>query len=995
MMPHPPLQIVIIDNERGRRRLNPSLSKPTSLIELDPNVTVIEWIRKTLAETPVGDITYIGGYQLQKMIARYPMYGYRYHQNWQDEGELKALRLFDALPDHQCLLIRAGTLFGKEALESLRDADSGLAAGRYRDANGVRRFVGLVLIAAGETRRVLESAAELAAADPKADLELLLERISGVGWTNLDGLAAPLDDRDATARISFRGKAGTLAQLSGMVQRAVVSDQLSFTTSLWEQDPASLVRGIVQRFAGSRIVVRSSSGLEDQPGKSHAGRFESVLDVDGGNADAIGRAVRRVVASLSGTEDAAAREDEVLVQKQIENLSAGGVLLTRTPGSDAPYFVLNIDRGSGLSNVVTSGSPGNTTTYFVSWYCDPQFLSDETGRLIELGRELVHLTHYNALDIEFGIDAEENCHLFQVRPLNIRDEADRFDDADIASLIEDARGFVASMMAPCPGLHGATTVFGNMPDWNPAEMIGAMPRPLALSLYQHLVGRNAWAQARSDLGYRDQRPHQLIFSLAGRPYVDVRASLNSLTPADLAGDVADRWIDDCLARLVMRPELHDKIEFELTATCLAPDWEKYRTLMRGAGLSPNEIDAFKGALARLTQSAIEPADPNGAGPEKTILELSERRTRLLAQDADTPYGNAIAAQWLLSDCERLGVVPFAVFARLGFMALAWLYGLREAGILSAEEVDIVLSSIPTVAGDFATKLASLSAGEIGRQELLAEFGHLRPNSYDITSPNYASNPDRYLSAVAVGTTSQRYDAVAAEAVFERHRGAISNVLKGHGLSVPPERILEFIRSSIGLRERSKFEFMKNLDAALVRIERFGAHFGLSPDDLSYLNLEEILRYSRDTASAGTSSNFRRTINYRKKRHGLSTLLEFPDLITHPDNLLFFEQETWRPNFVGHKAVIAQAVMLEPETAPDALCGRIVLIEHADPGYDWIFGRGIVGLVTAYGGVGSHMAIRAAEFALPAAIGCGTGVLKTLSRAGRVRIDCINRIVRPA
>ena len=50
-------------------------------------------------------------------------------------------------------------------------------------------------------------------------------------------------------------------------------------------------------------------------------------------------------------------------------------------------------------------------------------------------------------------------------------------------------------------------------------------------------------------------------------------------------------------------------------------------------------------------------------------------------------------------------------------------------------------------------------------------------------------------------------------------------------------------------------------------------------------------------------------------------------------------------------------------------GKIVLIENADPGYDWIFSQNIIGLITKYGGANSHMAIRCAEFGVPAAIGC--------------------------
>ena len=43
---------------------------------------------------------------------------------------------------------------------------------------------------------------------------------------------------------------------------------------------------------------------------------------------------------------------------------------------------------------------------------------------------------------------------------------------------------INKLQAPHHSLLGKTTIFGTMPDWNPAEMIGIKPKPLALSLYK-------------------------------------------------------------------------------------------------------------------------------------------------------------------------------------------------------------------------------------------------------------------------------------------------------------------------------------------------------------------------------------------------------------------------------------------------------------------------------------------------------------------------------
>ena len=70
--------------------------------------------------------------------------------------------------------------------------------------------------------------------------------------------------------------------------------------------------------------------------------------------------------------------------------------------------------------------------------------------------------------------------------------------------------------------------------------------------------------------------------------------------------------------------------------------------------------------------------------------------------------------------------------------------------------------------------------------------------------------------------------------------------------------------------------------------------------------------------------------------------------------------------------------------------KIVVIENADPGYDWIFTKNPSGLITKYGGVASHMSIRCAEIGLPAAIGCGEILYEQLMNSSKVLLDAKNK-----
>ena len=65
-----------------------------------------------------------------------------------------------------------------------------------------------------------------------------------------------------------------------------------------------------------------------------------------------------------------------------------------------------------------------------------------------------------------------------------------------------------------------------------------------------------------------------------------------------------------------------------------------------------------------------------------------------------------------------------------------------------------------------------------------------------------------------------------------------------------------------------------------------------------------------------------------------------------------------------------------------------------PGYDWVFAHAIAGLVTKYGGVNSHMAIRCAEFGIPVAIGCGEQRFEALLKSSRLSLDCSVGLLNP-
>jgi phosphoenolpyruvate-protein kinase (PTS system EI component) len=103
----------------------------------------------------------------------------------------------------------------------------------------------------------------------------------------------------------------------------------------------------------------------------------------------------------------------------------------------------------------------------------------------------------------------------------------------------------------------------------------------------------------------------------------------------------------------------------------------------------------------------------------------------------------------------------------------------------------------------------------------------------------------------------------------------------------------------------------------------------------------------------------------------------------------FEWPETIPNFITQGQVTAP---VRSHTDRTKLEGAIVCIPNADPGYDWLFSYPIAGLITAWGGANSHMAIRASELSLPSVIGAGEMYFRSWSSAERLHMDCAGRRV---
>ena len=475
--------------------------------------------------------------------------------------------------------------------------------------------------------------------------------------------------------VVFKTKAETLEALAPVLRNGRVLPQVRFTVGDWHADAAGvLARVSAAPWSSERVIVRSSARDEDGGARnSQAGRYDSVPGVLG--SAAVAQAIDRVIASFAADSsdargDAGRDDDQIFVQPMLDRVAMAGVAFSRSP-SGGPYLVINYDDRSGLTDRVTAGAGDNLKT-FLCFKSRTDACPPPLAPVAALVGELETLLACDAVDVEFAVGGDGQLYLLQVRPLAV-DRHGRVADTKVETALADVARKVELLSRPHPYLHGSRAIFGVMPDWNPAEIIGVRPWPLSLSLYCELITNAIWAYQRDNYGYQNLRSFPLLVSFHGLPYIDVRVSFNSFVPRDVPDDLAGRLVNYYIDRLLEEPHLHDKVEFEIIFSCYTLDLPQRMGRLAERGFSPEDLAELSGALRRLTNRIMHGETALWRRDRAKIDVLAQRFPAI--RDAEIDKISRI--YWLIEDCKRYGTLPFAGLARAGFIAVQMLRSLIE------------------------------------------------------------------------------------------------------------------------------------------------------------------------------------------------------------------------------------------------------------------------------------------------------------------------------
>lgn len=783
-------------------------------------------------------------------------------------------------------------------------------------------------------------------------------------------------------KFAFSTKAKTLEQLKNKLKKSKIPEFIYFTLDDWSKNKERILEKIHSSFK-KKIVVRSSALNEDSQNSSLAGAFESILDVDPKSVKNLKDAIEIVFKSYE-KKDSKHKDNQIIVQEQITKVQLSGVIFTKDIETGSPYYIINYDDYSGRTDIITSGNGKNNKifTYYKNCGLNP---SDKyLNQIISCVKEIEDVTKNDAIDIEFVI-SDEIFYTLQARPIATLKNSHEFNNEKFKKTLESIKLFIKENNIPFPNLAGKNVAYGIMPDWNPAEIIGVDPKPFAFSLYRYLITDEIWPLSRKKLGYRNIGYHPGICSLGGKPYIDIRMSFNTFIPADIEEELAEKLIEFYMNKLRRYQDYHDKVEFNIVYTCYRFDFDEISKELKDNGFFEEEIKQLKKSIFNLTNNIITEKITSIESEMKKTTHLAIRRNKIIKSKCTLP----VKIAQLGHECRIYGTLPFSKLARFAFIGTILMKTLLIKKIITQEEYDKFFASIKTVATDFLEALEELKNENITLDEFLEKYGHLRPGTYDICSKSYKENFNKYIDLA-------KFKAPKKQEKFEfnnKTKKRIELELKKHGFELNAEEFLSFVKRAIISRERSKFEFTKNLSLMLEYSEQLFSQHGIPREDIAFLNINDIFRISHSSLENDMIDKFKNKITRNKEQYALMKSIKLPPLIFMEKSVDYFRSTDNMPNFITQKSICADVIDLSSNFEIKDLEGKIVLIENADPGYDWIFSHNISGLITEFGGAASHMAIRTAEFKLPSAIGCGSTLFGILKGVKNIELNCAAKQIK--
>ena len=733
----------------------------------------------------------------------------------------------------------------------------------------------------------------------------------------------------------------------------------------------------------NKISIRSSFFLEDKSSSSMAGEFEGFSNVKN-NKNELTKGIKNLIKQykIKSKSKFILYNSEIIFQNYVSNSILSGVVTNKCIKDGSDYYVINYDDTSNLTNAVTSGGKTGGRVLNVFKHKLTGIRSKKFKRIIISIKELEKKIGDRPLDIEFGLNKENKFFIFQVRPLSTYKKWKKINNKILEKSIYQNQKKFKKMFLKNKDL-GDVPSFGLMPDWNPVEMIGYQPDKLSYSLYKKLITDTAWSIARKEMDYKNIN-RELMTSFSGKPYIDTRLSFFSFLPKTVNNIISKKIVNYWLLDLNKNPFLHDKVEFDIADSCFDLSSKK-KIYSKYIFLNHNEKKKYLLNIKEHTEKIINNFQEDFKKNKKLLEDLEDFRKKEINFFIEKKNNPITLSNKLIKKLTYFGIVPFSKFARHAFIGKKILNSLVNKKLINLHEYSKLLASVNTVSSEYRKLKNESKSNNKKFKKFKNYFFHLRPGTYDIKMK-------RFLPGLKVWKIDNfekffEFNNQFKKILTTTKINKIDKYLKKNKLNFSAETLLMYSLTSIKLRENSKFIFTRTLSDILELIKLWSQAKKISLKNISSMSFDQILSISKKKINKNILQKIKEIGISEEKKKNYDSYVKLPYLITTPNDFYVASILITKPNFITKKIIKGDIKVIKNPDNETYIKDKIILIENADPGYDWVLSQKIKGLITKYGGVNSHMSIRCEELNKPAAIGIGDKNFEEICKISNIILDC--------
>jgi len=715
------------------------------------------------------------------------------------------------------------------------------------------------------------------------------------------------------------------------------------------------------------VAVRSSALVEDGENASFAGAFDTFLDVEAAVSeilDAVKRVRFNATQKVEGLSDYMDRcnikyQDGVgvVVQEMVSDPDYSGVVFSHGLESVDAYFQINFHTGLG-EEIVSGRQKGGHLRFLRQGE-----VSEVIGKKYPFLQELINAVNSieknyscESMDIEFAY--KNGClYILQARPMTV---AKGCLHNDKMLLLSDE---IKSLNCKVHRL-SENDFYGDMIDINPRELLGENPQFLNVSIFGEMFADDVVERVRGQMGYAPLYAGMMEV-LSGKPYVSLRSSAYSMRPKGVSDKTYEKVFQHYLSKVRSNVDLQDKVEFQLfsltgqQAEGLVEELSEILDLEEVLELtgSFNELDEY---LAVYMVGYLE----------NYSCWLSQYQSELDTLERSGGCNVKTALSALIK-----GTSYFTATARLAF------YAKNAAEKKYGESfIEKSIGGLDTVSGQLQESLLLYAKGEMTVEDLNRVYGHLRAGQMDIFTSSYKDNPEYYFNLEYYEAMDESQADCTLKGVLERRNDAEAFL---NELSPLLQQEIVDMRMLLQAREAVKFEFARAFDLLSRSILDVSKQVGFDKNKLGSMNIDDVIALS-ESGVVDVKSTF---------MSPLHKLLILPAVFTHTTDLNCVELEQKFGTFFSGKVIEAPVIVVKEGMKPlrEDVEGRIIVLDHADPGFDFLLSYEPAGLITKVGGPASHMAIRLSEYGLPGCIGSGID-LETIDVTKSLVLDCKNKCI---